>query len=364
MTMKKIVFVAISLLLAGCGGNEDPFSSLDLNKLSRKEFVTDFMDNKILTEPDEDSTAFRYVLKGKGAEFPLKVSIYDHYDFGQVRKLEIDLGADEKYEQSNYVCRGCAPRSKKEVDQIFEIYQNMYGKPDSLKVTPRYKYKNPWDALSGQKPSILDKTVPPAKRALWSTDKGEIIFETGYPVKKPGSKELVYDGSYDSDARITYRMKGYEQEIKRISDSVRTTLQPNDLFIIDVYNPDWYDENDGPYDSRCIIRFGSIMRHDREEPKRVRAIRYDIVIKDSFKKELYRVSDQTFEFRTPIANITPTGIEMVTMNRQYVMRFNSRHPDSKPLQMLRQYDELNAIHTHIDIKTILFEDGSQLNAKI
>lgn len=361
--MKTLLLLVTLVIFSGCEHHDDPFSSVNLNTVSREQFVSQFLSEGVLVEPDEDSTTFRYVLKGYDAEFPLKVSIEDYYDFGKVRKFKVILGTDQTFPETDKVCRNCGPRSKKDIDVIYEIYKDFYGQPDSLTVKPKYRYENAWLARPGEEPTVLDPSIPPSKRAVWTRNYFDIVFEIGYATKSADGDEFVYGAGYGSEALITYKMKNYEKELKRITDSVRAQLTPNDLFTIYVDNPKWYDVEEGGFDSKCVIQFGSIMRKDREEPKRVKAIRYDIVISDAFNTELLRIKDQTFEFREPIANMSPTGIEMVSMNRVYVARFNSMHPDAEKLQQVRAYDHLNRIFTKVDIRTVLFENGSQLHSK-
>ena len=110
-----------------------------------------------------------------------------------------------------------------------------------------------------------------------------------------------------------------------------------------------------------------LSRLDKEEPRRIKGIKFDLVITDSFKEVLFRFKNLTIELpkgsylESEASNRkASTVVFKVYPNKRFWADFY-RYENSE-LSRLKRYSENNTIKVEPIIKTILFEDGSIRNS--
>lgn len=373
--MKKTLTICILLLFISCTKNIDPFSDVEYGKITKKEFIKLMKSEKVLIQDEKDTTHLRYLLNVSGKEFPIIIYINEerwlrNYDFGYLRKIEFNIGTDTK--ENDFVCRGCGPISKEDVDIIYNYYIEQYGKPDSL--IEKYKYTYSKDVLKrlkegrNNKPSVLDKTVPKSKRAVWIKDNFKLSIDIPHPTKNEiNGGGFYYNVPYsrEGDVSIKYEMKNYKEEFEKILDSIRISLKPDDILSINVQNPTWTNLNSNQ--SRLEFEFGPIKRKDSEEPKRVKGFKYDIVIADSFNEELYRFENITFDINNSQSYLESRPskgsigqVMYIETNMISYLNYNNFSEQGRKLQNIRNYMNSNKLKIRADVKKILYEDNSIL----
>lgn len=373
--MKKILSICVLLILISCSKNGDPFSDIEFGKIKKNEFIKSMESKKVLIPDEKNTTRFTYFLTTSGKKFPISVYLneerwLDKYNFGNLRKIEFNIGTDTK--ENDYVCKGCGPISKEDVDIIYKYYIEQYGKPDSLVEKSKYTYSKDmskmFDEMAHNKPSVLDKTVPKSKRAVWMENNFKLIIDIPHPTKnKSKGGKFYYNMPYsqEGDVSIKYEMKNYKEEFNKILDSIRISLKPNDILTLNIDNPTWYNLNNG--NSRLELKLGEITRKDREEPKRVKGFKYDIVITDSFNEELYRFENRTFDINNSQSYLESRPskgqigqVMFIDANQLFYVNYNNFSEQGRKFEHIRNLVNTNKIKVKADIKKILYEDNSIL----
>lgn len=359
--MKQIFILFISFLLVSCIKSKDPFSDIEFGKITEKEFIKSMKSKNVIIPDVRDTTDLTYFLNANGKIFPMQIYIND-YHFGNLRKIQFDLGTDTK--ENDYVCKGCGPISKEDVDIIYNYYFEQYGKPDTLVEKNKYSYsgdirERAYKINTNQPPS-LDKTVPKSKRAVWINKYFKLTINIPFPTKNESKGGKFYYNmpySQEGDVSITYEMNNYNLEFKRIQDSIRSSLKPNDILELSVSNPKWIKLNTNNY--RLELSLNDIKRKDIEEPRSIKGFKYDIVILDSFNEELYRFDN----IRTFDINESHNYIEIGTghiLDLVFHVDFNNFSVSGKKLENIKYYMNTNTVKFRADIKKILFEDNTVL----
>lgn len=373
--MKRILTLCVSILLISCSKNPDPFSEIEFGKISKNQFVKLMKSEKVLIPDEKDTTYLRYFLNTNDKKFPIIVYIneerwLENYNFGKLRKIEFNIGPDTN--ENEYVCKGCGPISKDDVDLIYNYYLEQYGKPDSLVEKNKYRYSKDlskmFEEITHNKPSILDKTIPKSRKAVWMKNNFKLIINIPHPTKNESKGgEFYYNmpNSEEGDVSITYEMKNYKQEFNRILDSIRLSLKPNDILSLNIDKPTWYNLNSN--NSRFELTLGEIRRKDREEPKRIKGFKYDIIITDSFNEELYRFENRTFDINNSQSylesrpNKGQVGqVMFIDANMTFYVNYNNLSEQGRKLEHIRNLINTNKVKYKADIKKILYEDNSIL----
>jgi len=366
--MKQVYSIVILLLLFACNKNEDLLQDSEFGSVKYDEFKTQMIDKGLFIEPNEDSTSFRYYIIKDGIKYETEASFNTgKYKFGKLRDIFINLNSDTFYLHGRtYQFRGSGPRLKNEVHQIYELYNDWYGEPDTLEV--KYPLLKPTGDLFSPESTrrLLGKKVDssgvPERTAIWKRDNFTISFFLPFPEVEPNlDSALVYN-----HASIKYKMINYDHELNRIKDSIRKSLTPKDLITMNVYQPTWRDLNSralSDYDSQIEFNIRDIQRKDLEEPRGVTGVRFDIVILDKFNKELYRMEDVTYEPNTPLMNGSNGLLAYDAFPTIYTMKYFKNSKSTASLESARIYSQTNKIKVNAEIKAIVFDDGSVLESK-
>ena len=383
MYMKTSAFAFIFLILLGCNKDTESFAGVKFGKISKDSFLKEMLNNNTFTifrddvQNVNDTTAIGYVLKRDGKEFPLTVEFNEarNEKYGSLRQMTFYMGEDEKaYGQFR---RSAGKISKEFVDDLFSTYTKMFGKPDSL--TTNYKYSpilyddffeafNAIKENKGEASKEIDKSYLAGKRAVWITDNFKLIFDIPFVKKSDSDNEKIYfQKELGSSISIRYQMHKYKEEIDLIRDSIATKLHPKDLIAINASDCKWINNANNHYNTRLAITIEDVSRLDKEEPKRIKGIKFDLVITDSFKEVLFRFKNLTIELpkgsylESEASNRkASTVVFKVYPNKRFWVDFN-RYENSE-LSRLKRYSENNTIKVEPIIKTILFEDGSIRNS--
>lgn len=378
--MKKIIqFLIISTLFISCNKTSDSFSNIKFGSISRDSFLKKMLDNKTFIvfndnkEIASDTTSFGYVLKNGGKEFPMRVYFNEEnsdpkYHIGSLRRMGFWIGEDRN--EYGRTWRSGGKISKEFVDDLFDTYADLYGKPDSL--IPQHKYEfNLHDIFHSSKadkkdPKNIDKRYLSGKRAVWTTDNFKLVFDVPF-IEKPTSKNEKIYYKYGSDIKILFEMIGYEKEFKRVQDSIAKTFVPKDLVYITTGDCEWTENLNNYNNTRLNIKLSQINRIDFDEERSIKGVRLDLVITDSFKEELFKAENLTIELpdHSYLESREEKGVSglvrNVDLNRTYWADFN---PLNNPkLAYLKKYSENNKVNIKALIKTVLFEDGTILNSK-
>lgn len=364
--MKNLLLLLIVTII-GCSKNKDPFQYVDFEKVDYNEFRLENLKQNLFTEINEDSTSFRYYIIDANKKYPTEIYLNsDNYNFGKLRDIYINLSGDSIFFYGkNVYKRASGSRLKTDIDDIYELYCKWYGEPDSIFVEPnRYRNLDIFESMYDTGVKTLDTSVTPSI-SFWKKDKFDLEFYKTYLKKK-----LNYDSLkvYNEGAYISYKMKGHSSELAKIKDSIRKSLTPNDLISIKVSNPKWVDVDLNLYqgcNTLFQIEYGKIKRKDLEEPRSISEIRFDIVISDSFNKELLKILNVTQQLEKPLReekngvyyNVTATNSKV--FNRVY----NSNWENSFETENARIYSKSNKIKAFADIKSVVFEDGEVLNSE-
>lgn len=373
---KAINLLAILILFICCNKKTDSFSEVKFGSVSRDSFLKQMLNNETFfvyhDNPSniKDTTDIGYVMENNGNKYPMTVyfneeSIDKKYHTGTLRRLGFHIGEDKNEYGSTQ--RTSGKISKEFVDNLFESYLNIYGKPDSLIIKNKYKFKNAEEIWNGKKPSVVDNMMYPSKRAVWIRNNFKLVFYIP-SVEKPTSKNKKSYFEYGPDIKIVFEMIGYDKEIKRVRDSIARILKPEDLVHIETGTCQWTNNTNDNNDKRLSIRLSKISRIEYlDEERSIKGVRFDLVITDSFKKELFKVEDLTIELpkqsylesrpKKGAAGIT----QSVNLKQEFFTDFNSLN--NPKLVFLKEYSERNEVNIEVVIKTILFEDGNILNSK-
>ncbi len=365
--MKKVIFsvlIVTTALCLSCNKITDIFSEVKFGEISQLNFEKEMLQNKIFNK-NKDSLGFTFHMQVDTLKLP--VSIYTNNDnfytfgkFGKLRNLSIDLTDYEsrKSDFGDFFETLPTGMSKSNVDKIYQKYVLNYGEPDSL------IEKDEYDKDFMPKGLV----IPKSKKAVWLTKNFKLTFNMPFPnTAKDKNYEYYYGRDFGEKASINYEMYNYKEECDRIRDSIRKTYQPNDIVKMVAYKPEWVTINEihngHRYNTMFKITCGRLERKDVLDPRRVKAIRYEIVITDLFKKELYRITDLTYELKNPLNPIYNSGglVEVYDSNQNpgitYSAKFNEKN---EKLENLKKYNFSNSVKCNVDIKSIVFDDGDIL----
>jgi len=221
---------------------------------------------------------------------------------------------------------------------------------------------DPVDILFASKEDInkVDSSRIPQKTVFWHKENFDLSFHLPFPEKEPHlDSALVYNFAY-----INYKTVDYDNEISRIRDSIKKTLTPKDIINIRARNPEWSTlkkQSYSDYDSKFEVELDNIKRKDFEEERGVSSVRFDIVISDSFNKELYRIKDITYESNEPLMNGSSGLIKYGTPIISFT-KYRKTSNDAKGLEDARIYASQNKIKVNTDIKAVVFTEGSVLKS--
>jgi len=376
MKLKLSLIILVAIILTCCNGNNsDPFEKVEFGKVSKKHFLNEMIEKNVFKvffddkEKPKDTTGFGYNF----GDIPMKVNfneefISDKYDFGNLRKLILTVGQDTI--EYGRTWRASGRISKNDVDKLYNNYVKIHGNPDSLIVINEYKFElsNMFSSKESNKPKIIDDRYYAGKKAIWKRNNFNLTFEIPTLRKlKTDNRGVFYQkksDNYNSYIKIVYEMKDYEKEFKRIQDSIASTLKPKDLVMISTGECEWSKISNNYNDSRLEIKIYKISRLDRDQPKRIKGVRFDLIIEDSFKEELFKSENLTIEL--PVNSYLESRPEKgefgqlmdVNLNKTFWAEFNSR--DNSKLLNLKKYNEYNKVNIICKIRSILFENGSVL----
>lgn len=353
--MKNIYYLSllgIFLFSSGCQkefSQKDPIQNLNLGIAGLEESRQVLMNRQIGSEPNEDSTSYRYFIQVGENQLPVVLDLNpDGYYFGKLREVRLGLGGDTIlfYSEPTYY-RGNGPRKKDEVDKILLTYKNWFGKPDSIV-----------DHMSNPLLLIVPSAdnVPKliAKTFLWKRKDHLIKFYLPNPTFN-FKRDSVYEG-----AEIYYEMINYDKEFKKIQDSIRSTYVPNDVLDIRLNNPEWLTSSEKR--KALTVEMQGFYLKAREVTEGINAVRFDIVIVDIFEKPLCRIKDVTYEFKDKKLQ-PPEGGLVFSFSKPTIMREYSAHEEDYTLfKRAEDYAKSYRVKSVADITSIRFVGGGILES--
>jgi hypothetical protein len=355
----KILFFCMITTLTSCHKNRDTLMKLEMGDtlyISRSE---QFIKQKIFTRTQEDSTIFKYF-------FPTKDRIHSGYVilnpdnyYGSLRQIRINLGGDTVFSFFNSTPSfrpGRGIRLKSEVDAIYNFYTNNYGKPDSIK-----------EILSRgiQLDFGKNDTILPTVISKWFLKDFYITFYRPKPFRS-GYKNNEY--VYDEKTYVQYEINNYSSQLHAIQESIRLSLKPNDMIRINFGYPYWETLRQKSYsdynDRKFKVELRNVFRKDREEPRRIVALKYDLLLLDRFDTELYRFKDNALDLSEPLSPRENASLFMVeNYDLQFTSIYYSGQTAAKNLEQARRFAESSTVTVQAYITAIVFEDGKVLKDK-
>ncbi|ARV15786.1 hypothetical protein [Polaribacter sp. SA4-12] len=348
--MKRIL-ILISLSLICCKNTSDPFENIAFGKISKNDFLKEMIKNKTFkifkeykNRPNEISS-IGYVFKHKKNEQEMGVYLNEerytsNYSFGSLRRIEFKIGKDTI--EQGQIYRNNGEISKEKVDNLFDSFLEINGKPDSLLIINEYTSEDFFSVADK-----IDERYISGKKAIWLKNNYKIIFEI--PTLRK-AKRIIYQKPKERDVKIVYEMKNYKEYWISFQDSITFSSKPKDLVWVSTKDCMWSNVYDKYNDTKLEIEFYQISRRDLSEQK-IKAIRFDLIIEDSFKEELYKHENLTIELKSGLGHSGD-----LYLNKIFSVKFNSKK-DSK-LVRLKNYSKNNKVNIICKVKLILFENGS------
>lgn len=325
--MKKLICLVIITIFYGCDKNTDPFQNVKFGKISSKSFIEKMLTKKILNDPkidlvyQRDTLSYKYDLKDKKGSIPTKLKINSQdYNFGNVRKLSISLNEPigffhEKDDDSIEKIR---------LERVQRIYTTWYGRPDTVQKIIGY--------YNGQ--SIKEKQF------VWNRKDYKIFMNN-----------ISLTPNFDT--RVIYEMLDYENEMKKLKDSIFKNQTIDDLIEISFLNTSWKDLSE--FSKEFKIQIYTINRKDKYDKRAVKSLRFDVIITDEFNKELYKSKNFTYELESPLH---PKEVTYSTSSNSpvYITTYDIRNPHFKNLEFTRKYRKQHKIKTKANITAVVMDD--------
>ena len=259
--------------------------------------------------------------------------------------------------------KGAGPRSYSDIEEIYNKYEEWYGKPDSIALQfPILQSNKNFDlyelAKGLNKPKKVDSSAVPGKSAYWKTENYEIYFDYAIPHYAFKKDSILY---IDFPS-IEYFMIDYDDRLNAIRDSISKTFTPQDLISMRVSNPEWSEAYDGINNTFRVL-ISDVMRKDREEERAVIAIKIDIIFTDIFGEELMRMENVTLEPPFPLENRNEGLTRVLSGPLNYKMPYNSFSKQGKEIIALEKHYKNKKTLIKSQINSVVFDDGSVLNKK-
>lgn len=358
--MKKtnILLIGVIYILISCNTKdtnfEDPLMDFEINesRASWNNKLNNHLGKEISIIDDDWSNGYKYYFKkGNDSVFSTLEFNIDDYNFGNLRSMKFNIMTDPTFSNTPYTV-GFVDTST--VNKMKKWLIGFYGTPDDTlgSFMKRKSSKNhkiilgPWNEfyylghVNGYK---------------WETDKYDVVFDSG-EIPESSSFKDKKDGTH-----VMYILKDYYKEIKKISDSIRLTLKPNDLVIFDTpYKPVLKELKYDNYNYKLSFNTAGVSRKGREEKRKIKSLLTDFVVTDEFENEVLRLRDYRFDLSDDPIKLTGWNKE-----RRYniTSRFNiTNTPEGRKYRkFVRLYEkDKNKLNIHADIKAVVFDDGDVL----
>lgn len=343
--------------LTSCHKNRDPLKKLEIGDSLYTTRSEQFIKQKIFTRTQEDSTILKYFFPAKvSPNYGYVILNPDNYNFGTLRQIKINLGGDTTYgifDRKPAFRPGRGIRLKSEVDAIYSFYISNYGKPDSIKeIMPTNRL-----VLFGENDTILPMII-----SKWFLKDFHITFFRPEPYRSSYKNNNYV---YDEKGYILYEINDYAKKLHDIQESIRLSLKPNDMIRINFGYPYWEilrPKNYSDFDDRKFtVELRNVFRKDREEPRKIVAIKYDLILIDRFDTELFRYKDNTLDLSEPLSPRENASLFMVkSYNLQFTSIYYSGQTAAKNLEKARITAETSTVTVKADITAIVFDDGQVL----
>lgn len=346
--------VSFLLILISCVNtkSKDPLKDVGIGLVSMNEFESSMLKQGIISEGTEHS--FRYYIVMKKDSIPVELHVNPDYRyfgyFGKLREIELNLGADTVYLGNNPIYRrGEAPRNQYDLERILQVYTEWYGKPDSI--------INPSDNIFIRALSDRSKTV-----YIWNTDHYTLTFNLYRKYKNDSIESRTKAFNRIRKSSIIYRMKGYQQELAIIEDSIRQHANPNDILNFWRITYKWIINETNHNISRLTIYVNQPGRKDYDLTRDVIGIKFDLLIKDEFDDELCRINDWHYSEDGIMANdrnyMGPRSVEL--RQRVLYIDYDIRDPRNADIENARMYSNTGRLKLEAYITALSFSDGSIL----
>lgn len=311
--MKFYKYYLIVFIVASCGKSNDPLAEVPLGKLDEEGIINTLKIKGLVTDNasgDQNDTMdilrfinrHQYLIDNNHNSYAFSVHFdREKYDFRKQRNM---------YLRSNDF-------SEKDFKEVISLYSKWYGQPNSdLKNALAWIGKN--------------KRVKIVKHS----------FE--------GQK--FYD--------IKYFTMDYHEENQKIKDSIERHQTIQNLVRIENPNCRWVDI--GKYQRKFICDI-AVARGGRYDYRKIKAVKFDLIIMDQFMRKLYIERDLMVELKNPLGpleDLHSSGDFYIDQNNniEFVVEYDIRQSNFH-LEEIRDYSLKNTIKS-----TGLISRGCKLNS--
>ena len=352
--MKKNILLLpfICFLFICCNTITGPFEGVNFGNISKKTFLNEMINNgtfqvyKEDAEKINDTSSIGFILKKDDKEFPMRVYLNeefykgDEFNFGSLRRMEFRIG--ENTTEYGRIYRNSGKVSKKFVDNLYQTYIDLYGKPDTLKQVFKVGYKDVEEdeyvknkqkndsyvkSTSSNKkkdyesyfesrtPSKIDIDYLNGKKAVWVKDNFILTFSIP-PIKKTKTpnEKAYYQKDSDKPILIVYEMKSYKEELIRLKDSIAKNLNPDDIIHFNIASSKFTNSNQFLIELSGVS-LKSISKADFLTDK-ISGFKYSLIVKDYQDNIIFSNDNLDYELELKLGN---NGNGVVTDRETYLL---------------------------------------------
>lgn len=322
-TIKNGVALIALFYVIGCNNINDPLQAVKLDRISEKELIKELLSNTLVT----DNLANKDSIKNKGSinlldfinrytymleiddkvhEIPLRFD-NEKYTFGSVRSLHLNL-SDLK---------------EQELNDVISLYNKWYEKSE----------------------------VSASGEIKWSSDNKIVNLLNN----ELDGKKYYYIKYFDID---------FEKRNRRIKDSTEQNQTIDKLVRINDPNCRWADLS--TTQKRFIYKI-SVSRREKFDYRKLKSIRFDLIVNDEFGEELFLEKNLTVALKTPLGPLKdPVGdrdpfYSQPLNDIEYSVEYNIFNPQFKSLERARKYSLNNTILSKGIITKVVMDDGTVIS---
>lgn len=370
-------FILIIIVLSSCHHGDDLLLELKLgsnqnqwiekrNKLTEKKILFDKEDwgqYKCRRLVGDDSITLKYIFNEYSEQ-------RNPSDTGNLLSVRID------FQEDTSKCVLFGPNIKKSIVQKVITYLNeCYGLPDSISKKEKEFEKDYKEFLiqfkkeneTGDTTSFIRKSFLIISKYYnsysnedeehkddfidkWELDDMDIEFHRG-----PYQFVKCIPDTFYRRAYLIFKVKDFDAEIRKINEYILKNERPNDLLNI-VFNKPTFTtgiKNQLPA-IQLFQTFSRIERKVPEEKRAVTAVKFDIVYKNKFNEEVYRIKNCEYEFDNGLKY--PTGLIMSTSfgYQNIAYQFNEKY------DAIINLKNMDGVKVDADISKIVFGDETVL----
>lgn len=326
-TLYNLILFVLFFMIISCEKNKDLIKEVKFGSITKEVFIDDFFNKKLITNPKRDfnsldTISYDFIFNDKKGALILKLKANpSRYNFGDLRRIDLQIN-DPLLDFVNNI-----PDSvfEEKYNRILNFYNNQFGNPDTLISSNSYGFYKPINT----------------KYFKWQYNNIDILLNN-------------FEKKSSIETNISYRIKKYDERISKIKDSIERNQSIKNLIQNGVVRCSWEDID--YYNKKFKINVSDFSRIDWYDERNISAIRFDIVFKDDFNKEILREKDFTLEFNT---ELEPNKLSYFYEDnfQNYYVKYNISSKNGRKVEKLRQYSKNYNVVGITDIKAVVMNNG-------